>query len=92
MNTLTLLDFSQNFLTTVPLNLHKLKGLTYINLDKNNIKEPPKVFSRMHWLDVCGCPIPPGDKSSCKFQISVEEESELHGMIISRAKRTARLK
>ena len=89
---LTLLDFSQNLLTSVPLGLHKLKGLTYFNLDKNNIKEPPKVFGKMHWLDVVGCPIPPGEKSSCKFQISVEEEQELQGMIISRAKRTASMK
>lgn len=92
LNKLTLLDFSQNLLTSVPLGLHNLKGLTYLNLDKNNIKEPPKVFGKMHWLDVVGCPIPPGEKSSCKFHISADEEHELHGMIISRANRTAKMR
>jgi hypothetical protein len=69
----------------VPPAFRHLKSISFLSLDHNPIKNIPKVFEHMYWLDVSGCTLPVTDRASYRFKVLPEEEEELEGLIRSKA-------
>lgn len=82
------LDLSCNLLKSLPNSLIKMKSLSFLSLVGNpEFVNPPEVLEKMHWVEVQGIPLPKGDRAAFQFQLTLEDEDELEGLIRHRASR-----
>ena len=81
------ISFNKNSIKTIPEAIKNLRSLQLLQLEHNPISEggPQTVLTKMYWLETMGVPLPQGNLSSKKFNITKEEELELQELFKSKA-------